>query len=464
MGKDRNGMKNLSLENLTRVTGGIYHGPQEAYGKEVSAIVTDSRKAGEGCLFVPIAGTRVDGHDFIGQVMEAGALCTLSEKNLGEVSFPWIQVAGSLQAVKDMAQLYLQELGIPVVGVTGSVGKTSTKEAIASVLSEHYRTLKTPGNLNNELGLPLTVFSLTEEHEIAVLEMGINHFGEMTRLAAVARPDTMVITNIGTAHLENLGDRDGVLKAKTECLPFVNPRGHLLFNGDDDKLATIDHYGDIRVDTFGFSEGADARAYDLVPLGFEGTEATLSFAGHTLRVRVPVPGKHMVANALAAAMVGTYYGLSLEEIKAGIEKISTLAGRFHILRENSLTIVDDCYNANPMSMKASLEILSQAGGRRVAILGDMGELGEDEAAMHREVGAFVGSCGIEEGVFVGPLCQEMLEGAKEKGTASCFHEESVDSLLANLTKYVKPGDTVLVKASHFMGFPKVVEALQKMEF
>ena len=197
-------MKNLTLENITQVCSGTYYGPAGKLQEEVSSIITDSRKADKGCLFVPIVGERVDAHKFIPQVMAAGALATLSERVLEQADFPYIVVESSLQAVKDIAEFYLKQLEIPVVGITGSVGKTSTKEVIASVLSQKYRTLKTQGNFNNELGLPLTVFRLRDEDEMAVLEMGISDFGEMTRLARIARPDTRVITNIGTCHLENL--------------------------------------------------------------------------------------------------------------------------------------------------------------------------------------------------------------------------------------------------------------------
>ena len=235
-------MKNLTLENLTKVCGGVYSGPSDKLEQEVSSITTDSRKAEAGTLFVPIVGERVDAHKFIPQVMEAGALATLSERILENADFPYIKVESSLQAVKDIAEFYLQQLQIPVVGITGSVGKTSTKEVIASVLKEKYRTLKTQGNFNNELGLPLTVFRLRDEDEIAVLEMGISDFGEMTRLAKIARPDTCVITNIGTCHLENLGDRDGVLKAKTEIFKYLKKDGHIVLNGDDDKLCTVKEY------------------------------------------------------------------------------------------------------------------------------------------------------------------------------------------------------------------------------
>ena len=208
-------MKNLTLRNLTEVCSGTWHGDDALRDREISAITTDSRKIEKDCLFVPIVGERVDAHRFIPDVMAKGALATLSERELPDAAYPYIQVASSLQAVKDIAEFYLQQLQIPVVGITGSVGKTSTKEVIASVLKEKYRTLKTQGNFNNELGLPLTVFRLREDDQIAVLEMGISDFGEMTRLTRIAKPDTCVITNIGTCHLENLGDRDGVLKAKT---------------------------------------------------------------------------------------------------------------------------------------------------------------------------------------------------------------------------------------------------------
>ena len=207
-------MKNMSLEKIAQACGGVYHGSEEMKQSIVESITTDSRQAAKGCLFVAIPGERVDGHDFIPSVFEKGALAVLSEKELENPAGPYIQVASSLEAVKGIAEYYRQQLDIKVVGITGSVGKTSTKEVIASVLAQKYNVLKTLGNFNNELGLPLTVFRLRDEHQIAVLEMGISHFGEMHRLAKVARPDICVITNIGQCHLEFLKDRDGILRAK----------------------------------------------------------------------------------------------------------------------------------------------------------------------------------------------------------------------------------------------------------
>ena len=297
-------MKNLTLRNIARVCRGIYHGEEKALDQEVSSITTDSRKVETGGLFVPIVGERVDAHKFIPDVMEKGCLVTLSERELPGAEYSYIQVESSLQAVKDIAEFYLEQLQIPVVGITGSVGKTSTKEVIASVLKEKYRTLKTQGNFNNELGLPLTVFRLRDEDEIAVLEMGISDFGEMTRLARIAKPDTCVITNIGTCHLENLGDRDGVLKAKTEIFSSLKEKGHIILNGDDDKLCTVEEYKGIRPVFFGLDKNRDVYADEIESKGLKGVACRIHMGEESFRVLVPMPGIHMVYNALAAAAVG----------------------------------------------------------------------------------------------------------------------------------------------------------------
>lgn len=456
-------MKNLTLENLTQVCHGVYFGTADNMYREVTSITTDSRKVEEGCLFVPIVGERVDAHKFIPDVMKKGALVTLSERILENEDYPYILVESSLQAVKDIAEFYLEQLQIPVVGITGSVGKTSTKEVIASVLKEKYKTLKTLGNFNNELGLPLTIFRLRDEDEIAVLEMGINSFGEMTRLARIAKPDTCVITNIGTCHLENLGDRNGVLKAKTEIFTFLKPNGHIILNGDDDKLSTVTEYKGIRPVFFGFDKNHPVYADEIVSHGLRGMSCRIHLYGEEFEVMVPMPGRHMVYNALAAAAVGRTYGLSNEEIKRGIESLEAISGRFKMIETEKFLIVDDCYNANPMSMKASLDVLGDGSGRRVAILGDMGELGENEIALHEEVGAHAAQCRMEVCICTGKLCRYMADKAMaENPSLTVIYEPDRESLLAHLDTYVKEGDTILVKASHFMKFEEVVKALQEM--
>ena len=455
-------MKNLTLENLTKVCGGVYSGPSDKLVQEVSSITTDSRKAEAGTLFVPIVGERVDAHKFIPQVMEAGALATLSERILENADFPYIKVESSLQAVKDIAEFYLQQLQIPVVGITGSVGKTSTKEVIASVLKEKYRTLKTQGNFNNELGLPLTVFRLRDEDEIAVLEMGISDFGEMTRLAKIARPNTCVITNIGTCHLENLGDRDGVLKAKTEIFKYLKKDGHIVLNGDDDKLCTVKEYEGIKPVFFGMESDKDIYADEIVSRGLKGMTCRIHVGEESFTTDIPMPGRHMVYNALAATAVGRIYGLTLEQIRHGIETLEAISGRFHMIETDRFLIVDDCYNANPMSMKASLDVLKDGAGRRVAILGDMGELGENEVQLHAEVGEHAAQCGIDVCICTGPLSANIAKMARKNPELIVIEEPDRDSLLSHLSDYVQTGDTILVKASHFMQFEKVVAALQEM--
>ena len=455
-------MRELTIDRICAACKGVYHGPQKIREKEITAVSTDSRKIEEGCLYVPIVGARVDGHSFIPQVMEKKALVTLSEKDLGETIYPWIQVESSLQAVKDLAEEYLKILNIPVVGISGSVGKTSTKEMIASVLSVRFRVLKTLGNFNNELGLPLTVFRLRDEDQIAVLEMGISDFGEMTRLARIARPKVEVITNIGWCHLENLKTRDGILKAKTEMFDWIREEGTVILNGDDDKLSTVKDVHGIRPVFFGLRDDFPIWADEIENLGLLGMKCRIHAAGETKTAHIPLPCNHMVYNALAGTAVGMAFGMSLDEICTGIESLKPLNGRFNILALAGRTVVDDCYNANPVSMKASLEVLENGAGRKVAILGDMGELGENEQRLHEEVGEFAGGLQLDVLYTVGTLTRGLERKAREiNPQLYTEHFDTLEELLPVLLEKTAPGDTVLVKASHFMHFEKIVEAFRK---
>lgn len=461
----------MSLTEIAHVCHGIYHGNNENAEKEVSSVTIDSRKVQKDSLFIAIKGAHVDGHDLIPQTIEAGALCALSERDLGDVPFSYILVDSCKQALKDLARhyrrtwhdlaaRYRRSLDIRVVGISGSVGKTSTKEMIASVLSQKYNVLKTEGNLNNEIGLPLTIFNIREEHEIAVLEMGISDFGEMTRLAKIARPDICVITNIGCAHLKHLKSRDGILTAKTEMLDCMNPKGHIVFNGDDDKLNSFIPENGIHPLYFGLDESCSFRAEKVVDHGLRGTDVEFITPDSRFTAHISIPGSHMVYNALAGIAVGHILGLSDDQIKAGIEALVPLAGRNHLIDTKKFTIIDDCYNANPASMKASLDVLAKAGAKTAAILGDMGELGADWKRLHREIGEYAAGLGIQTLVCIGEMSAEIAEAAQSSGAENVYHYASKENFFADLNEILKSGDTILVKASHMMGFSEIVERLE----
>ena len=451
-------MKPITLQEVAEACCGTLHGDPDL---TITSIVTDSRKAGEGALFAAIKGARVDGHRFIPAVAEQGAVCVLCEDK-PDIDVNYIRVESTLVALKGIAEYYRSLFTIPFIGITGSVGKTSTKEFISAVLAQKYNVHKTGGNFNNELGVPITLFGLEEEHEVAVIEMGISGFGEMTRLSKMVKPDISVITNIGYCHLENLGDRDGVLRAKTEMFRYLKKDGTIILCHDDDKLRTITDYHGIRPIFYGTGND-EYRAENITEKGLDGIGCTLihharmddSVEDVRIDVTIPTMGRHNVLNALCAMAVGTQLGLSADEIKRGLESFENVGSRNHIIKTDTLTIIDDCYNANPTSTKAGLDTLSKLGGRRIAILGDMKELGKDELTLHREVGAYAKEVGIDMLVAVGPLSEATAEGYGE----GAYYAATVERCIDRIKRYLRPGDTILVKASHSMQFERIVEAL-----
>ena len=454
-------MKNMTLENIAAACGGeIYYMCEELAQETAKGIVIDSRQIEPGYIFVATKGERVDGHRFIPDVFAKGALAVICEVLPEEDMGPCILVKDSFMALKQAAAFYRQQLDIRVVGITGSVGKTSTKEFIAAVLAEKYKVHKTAGNYNNEVGLPLTIFGIQDEDQIAVLEMGINTFGEMHRLSEVAKPDICVMTNIGQCHLENLIDRDGILRAKSEIFDFMNPQGTVIVNGDDDKLATIHEvYGKAPV-TFGMNKNNAIWADNIENRGLLGSRADIHMGDALVHANIPLPGEHMIYNAMAAAAVGLQFDMTKEEIAAGISHVEAVAGRSHLIEAGDKVIIDDCYNANPVSMKAAIDLLATAPGRKVAILGDMFELGENEKAMHGEVGQYAAEKGIDLILCVGGLSASMYdEAVKNGGNARHFEaREELEKVLGNL---LKSGDTILVKASHSMAFENIVKNIQE---
>ena len=456
-------MKNLNLRNITEACHGTYHGDESLLDIEVEGVVIDSRKVKKNDLFVAIDGVRVNAHKFIPDTIEKGALCVVSHEDLGETDFPYILVESTGQALLDIAKLYRNSFDVKVVGITGSVGKTSTKEMIASVLSQKYNVHKTLGNFNNEWGLPITIFEMNESHQIAVLEMGVNHFGEMRRLSSVASPDICVITNIGVAHLEFFKTREGILQEKSQMIQDMKDGGTIILNGDDDLLSQMGPVKGVAPTFFGTTPDNDFYADHIEALGLKGTACTIHLPdGSQFDCVVPVPGIHMISNALAGASVGYALKLTPEEIKAGIEGLPSIPGRNHIIKTDKIIILDDCYNANPISMKASIDVLDMAIGRKVAVLGDMGELGDDASALHKGVGEYAAKKGIDVVCAIGPVSKALAKGADSGVSTEVHWFETKKEFLDTYKDIIRPGDNVLVKASHGMAFPEIVDALQTL--
>ena len=446
-------MRELTAKVILEVTGGEARGALPA--AELTAVTTDSRTIAPGCLFAAIPGERVDGHDFIPQAAQMGASCVLCERFV-EADIPQITVPDTQAALRAIAAWYRGRFDIPFIGVTGSVGKTTAKEMIASVLSARYDTLKTEKNFNNDLGVPLTLFRLREEHQAAVVEMGISGFGEMTRLAEMVRPDIGVYTLIGDAHLEFLGDRAGVLRAKGEMVSGMPADGVVIANGDDALLRLHDFAR--RTVLFGMGEHCAVRAVEVSADGAEAMRCTILAGDRRIPVRIPAFGDHMVYAALMGAAVGLELGLTDEEIARGVAAYETVGSRGRVLRTGSLTIVDDCYNANPTSTASAIDSLDRLPGRHVAVLGDMRELGGTSAQLHRQTGAYAASR-CELVIACGPEARLLAEGA---GGDTPWYPD-VAGLLDALPELLRRGDTVLVKASRAMGFEQVVEKLKTLD-
>lgn len=467
---------NLSIKEIIKACAGKVQITHKNENMNVTGVVLDSRKVQEGSVFVATPGERVDGHKFIADVFEKGAslvigsripedICTeygFAKEKLGA----YITVEDAFKALVAIATYYRQKLTIPVVGITGSVGKTSTKEFVAGVLSAKYKVLKTEGNFNNEIGVPLTLLRIGSEHEAAVIEMGISDFGEMHRLSEMVKPTVCLMTNIGHCHLENLGDRDGVLRAKSEIFDFMQEDGYVCLNIEDDKLSALQEIKGKKPYFFGFHPCFSYMDH-VESKGLWGSKATLQIDGESLEVDIPLPGRHMVLNAAAGACVGKLLGLTAQEIKKGIAGVTPVSGRNNLIRTKNYTVVDDCYNANPASMRSSIDLLKMANTMKVAILGDMFELGETSDALHEGVGTYAAEAMLDRIICVGENSRHMYEAAKKTASDSCevlyFKDrESVLKAIEEDRKSLIPdGCTVLLKASHGMQFGQILDLLTK---
>lgn len=422
---------------------------------EINFFSQDSRQMINGGMYIPLKGERFDGHNFIESAFQTGAQAIISEKDVNYEDKIVIKVKDTYQALKDMASYLRSHRLVKVVGVTGSVGKTSTRDMVYSVVKQKYKTLKTEGNYNNEIGLPLTILRYHDE-EVLVLEMGMNHLQEMSRLSMIARPDIACITNVGTAHIGELGSRENILKAKLEITDGMKEGSTLIINQDNDMLQTVElpHLNVVRV---GKGKEASIQASHII---LEETKSSfeVEYQGKKEIIEVPAQGEHNISNALIAIAVGIELNISLEDIKKGIQEFKLTKNRMDILEKNHKTVIDGTYNASVDSMKSSIDVLANYKKRKVAILADMLELGDYSQQLHEEVGSYVASKGIDILVCVGKEAKYIYQKARES-MKDVYYFESNQEVIARLDELLKEDDVILVKGSHSMNLKEVVEKI-----
>lgn len=454
-------MISFDVRTVAAVTGGqIIHNGADV---TVQGISTDSRTLQPGDLFVPLRGERFDGHDYLTQAVRHGAAACLSEDVVSGLSIPVVQVRDTLQALGDLAAAVRQDFAGPVIGITGTSGKTTTKEMLASILTSNGSGLKSAGNFNNLIGVPLTLFGLCPEHHWAVIEMGMSARGEIARLAQIAAPQIGIITNVGPAHLENLGGISGVARAKGELFIHLPAGGAALVNADDPQICQLPVANGVRRITFGIAMEAQVRASRVVAV--DGVvRFTLHLPEAEVPVQLPLPGRHNVQNALAAAAAAWVLDVPATDIAAGLAAFRPCPGRMELVElSDDLLILEDSYNANPLSMRAALDALHDLGrpGRRIAVLGDMLELGPTARDLHREVGALVAE--HADWLFtLGELAREIAAGAAEQGLPPerIAMADTVEDLTARLRAILRPGDRILVKGSRGMRMERVSALLR----
>ena len=454
-------MQPMTIQEIISAVNGVWWNPRENVAA-VSDVCTDSRKVTPGCLFLPLVGEKFDGHNFIEKALEdgaAGCLCAKLPQNIRADKF-YIKVCDTRLALRALASAYRDKFTIPFVQITGSVGKTTTKEMIAAVLGTKYKVLKTPENFNNDIGTPLTIFGLNDTHEVAVIETGMNHFGEIEYLGALVRPDVAVISNIGDAHIEFLGSREGILQAKCEIFQHLKAGGTAVLNGDDALLNTVDvPFETIRC---GQSSHCQVHVMEIADHGVDGITCSVETEKGHYALAVPAPGEHMAYAAALAVAVGEALGLEHDEIVRGVAAYEPAGSRMRVVRlsENRM-ILDDCYNANPQSVTAALEVLAKtACDRKVAVLGDMGELGALTDRAHYNMGALAAMLGIDYVVAIGEKAARIADGAEQNG-GEVVHFATKEEAIGTLREQLAPGTIMLVKASHSMHFSALVEQLQE---
>lgn len=456
-------MNPTTLSQIAKWSGGRLE--SGAAGTLAAKVCTDSRALLPGAFFVAIKGDNFDGHAFVAQAARAGAVGAMVQEIPADLpaDFGVVKVDDTLLGLQSLATHYRESLDVKVIGITGSNGKTSTKDATAAVMGRRFRTARTEGNLNNHLGVPLTLLALDSSIEVAVVEMGMNHAGELAPLAAMAKPDAAIVTNVGVAHIEFLGTRDAIANEKSVLPEAVRRGGHVILNADDEYTPLIAARCRAHVTTAGIQAG-DVRGSDITPLS-SGTKFRIHATGQCVDAELPVPGEHMVRNALLACAAGLAFGIPLEECAAGLADLQLSKGRLQQKTIGGLLVLDDSYNANPDSVVAGLATLAQlpGSGRRIAVLGRMGELGSEAEAGHRRVGEMAGYLGIACVIAIGDEAAWIAESAQKAGVRTVLKAPSTDEAAHALRDYAREGDIALVKGSRSARMERVIQALEILE-
>jgi UDP-N-acetylmuramoyl-tripeptide--D-alanyl-D-alanine ligase len=457
-------MKKLTIEQITEAVKGelLLGDPKD----EISGISTDSRKVSEGDVFFPLIGEQHDAHDFIPQALERGCrTIVLSRKPEGlNEKLNLILVDDTTKALQDLAVFYLSLFSMIKIGVTGSTGKTSTKEMLYWIFSEKYMTARNIGNLNNHIGLPLTVLSMPEGTEAGIFEMGMSELGEIDLLAKLVRPDIAIITNIGISHIENLGSRENILKAKLEITNYFTPEGILIVNEDSDFLSRDNVMGNYKVVTTGETGRSNFILSNIIDYGEDGIEFTIEHKEEVQTFRLNIPGRHNAYNGALAVAAASSCGISMAEAARGLLKLEITDKRLNIKGKNGMKIIDDTYNASPDSMKAAIDVLTATKGfRKIAILADMFELGENSDAFHAEVGRYAAESGLDLLIAVGIQAKHIYEAGKEiLGEGKVHYYETKELLMGDIGSMISSGDVILLKGSRGMAMDQVVKKIMEM--
>lgn len=449
------------LDHIAKMVDGEISDPKYSHIK-IKGVSIDSRTIKKDCLYIPIVGEKFDGRIFIEECQNAGAPAFLIDKNYKipkSINIPYIKVEDTQKALRDLARAYRQELDIKIIAITGSNGKTTSKNIIHSVLSEKYKVEKTHGNLNNEIGVPLTILDFSEDTDIGVVEMGTDDFGEISVLTNIALPDMAMITNIGDAHLLKLKSREGIAKAKLEILEGLKDDGRFLYNGDDEILKKVLPSYDIKQETISFGIGENVD-FKVVPKEHTNTSTNFSYKDEIYSV--PLLGSHQVYNGALAVLIGKIFDLSFDEINKGLSKSSNNANRNELVERNGFDILDDAYKSNPQSLKQGLELAGFLDGylNKIVVLGDMLELGDDELNLHYKSGLYIDPKKINYCLFFGPLSKQMYKASLENFPKErSFYFDNKDDLIDKLKLLITKYSLVFVKGSRGVHMEEVIEAI-----